>query len=225
MRCRRMWTAVVVSLMLVFAVPAHAQDRALTPTLLKRIAEAIDGHRVRGDQFVVASWDSLNPVAGVFPSRDDAAALVRQLGNRWNVFGPYVFPCPTPIPGGPDPCDPDPIPEPCPHVNPSMLWPPGPRPGRGGGPIPIMIPMTGAPMCPIPGRPPLPPRRDLTEVILTYRFRDGSTHPFALPINTDAVFLTLPAMDKFVFPYYSRIIGLDSTSAWRQRIVSGLRGR
>jgi hypothetical protein len=34
------------------------------------------------------------------------------------------------------------------------------------------------------------------------------------------VFLSIPAIDKFVIPYYARIIGADAAAAMRRDIVS-----
>jgi hypothetical protein len=40
--------------------------------------------------------------------------------------------------------------------------------------------------------------------------------------EVDAIFLTLPAIDKFMIPYYSRVFGIDSAAAMRTQIVRDL---
>lgn len=65
--------------------------------------------------------------------------------------------------------------------------------------------------------------RNVAEMSLVLRNRDGTGRTITLPPSTNAIFLNLSAWDKFVFPYYEKIIGLDSTAAWRDRIISRLR--
>ena len=64
---------------------------------------------------------------------------------------------------------------------------------------------------------------NLSGISLVLTRRDGTTRTISLPPGTDAVFLSLPAMDKLVFPYYARIIGLEATTAWRTRMVEQMR--
>ena len=64
-------------------------------------------------------------------------------------------------------------------------------------------------------------RSQISSMSLVLKMRDGSSRTIALPSGTDAVFLSYPAYDKFVFPYYEHVIGLEATAAMRQRMISG----
>jgi hypothetical protein len=61
----------------------------------------------------------------------------------------------------------------------------------------------------------------ISSMSLTLKMHDGSARTIALPSGTDAIFLSYSAYDKFVFPYYERVIGLEATAAMRQRMLSG----
>lgn len=67
-------------------------------TLLRRIAEAVEGDRSGGQVYVVASLDGLHPVAGTFPDPKSAEQAAFDLGGGFQVFGPYQAP-PEPPPG------------------------------------------------------------------------------------------------------------------------------
>jgi hypothetical protein len=185
-------------------------SRTPTQTLLRRLAEAVDGNRAPGDVFVVASYDSLNPVAGVFRTRADAEAMVRRLGApSWDVFGPYhsdLAPVGC-IPRDPrsDSCGDEPVTE-CVH--------------DGYRSVMDRLVLQVSPIC--------PPdasvfrgirQRSIDSITVTLHVR-GDSRSLHLPGSIDAIFLTMPALDKFAFPYYSRIIGMDATSDLRRRIAA-----
>jgi hypothetical protein len=174
---------------------ARAQDSTRVPsqTLLRRLAEAVDGNRGRGAIFIVASYDSLNRVDGVFRDRERAAARARALGRSYDVFGPFRSDLPEPCSHDPD--DPDPCVRPCVHDALTSLR--APR----------------ASMC--PPSPVAIRTGQIDSLFLTFRLKDGRIQRVVLPPTADAIFLTFPALDKFAFPYYSRIIGLDSAAAMR----------
>ncbi len=65
--------------------------------------------------------------------------------------------------------------------------------------------------------------RDVAAMSLVLTKRDGTSRTISLPLSTNAIFLNLSAWDKFVFPYYEKIIGLEATAAWRDRIIRELR--
>ena len=187
------------ALVLLSSFQADAQEPSRVPsqTLLKRLAEAVDGHRHGRSVYVVARYDSLSPVAAVFRERPEAEALARRMGRGYDVFGPYRYEPPQP----PD-------------------WPPQP-----GYSIPEIAfggcthdgktsAMEG--ICPQP----FMPLDSIVGVFLTFRMRDGSTRPVNVPPSADAIFLTLPAIDKFVIPYYAGIIGADAAAAMRRNIVN-----
>lgn len=58
---------------------------------------------------------------------------------------------------------------------------------------------------------------------LTLRMRDGTVRTIPLPAGTDAIFLTLSAVDKFAMPYYVRIVGVDSAAALRGSMTGSAR--
>lgn len=59
------------------------------PVLLRRIAEAVDGHRTGAPVYVVASLEpGLSPIA-VFEDRKAAQTRLRELGSKAALFGPY----------------------------------------------------------------------------------------------------------------------------------------
>jgi hypothetical protein len=64
---------------------------------------------------------------------------------------------------------------------------------------------------------------EVQSVSLVFNMRNSSTRTIALPSGSDAIFLSLSAYDKFVFPYYARIIGIDATAAWRQQMIRQFR--
>ena len=159
-----------------------------TPTLLKRIAEALDGNRTGQRVWVVASRDSLNPVRGVLTDRDQALALARRLGPRYGAFGPYQTarePQSAMIVIG------------CQHDGLHSVF---------------------APRC--PGG--LLPALEVDSMTLVLHRRGGGTQRTSISSGVDAIFLTLPAIDKFAIPYYARVLGLDAAAAMRADIVRGI---
>ena len=65
-------------------------------------------------------------------------------------------------------------------------------------------------------------QRDVVSMTLVTRLRDSTIHEMHMGPQVDAIFLTLPAIDKFMIPYYSRVVGIDSAAAMRTQIVRGL---
>ena len=57
---------------------------------------------------------------------------------------------------------------------------------------------------------------DVRGLSLVITRHDGKRDSIPLPPNADAVFLSLSSVDKFVVPYYSRILGLPAVTAMRQ---------
>jgi hypothetical protein len=51
------------------------------------------------------------------------------------------------------------------------------------------------------------------------RLKDGRTLRYPLDRATDAVFMSLAAIDKFVIPYYTRVLSVEDAAALRQEIV------
>ena len=68
--------------------------------------------------------------------------------------------------------------------------------------------------CPAPMR-----WSEIDSVWLSVRMRNGSVRITPVPIETDAIFLRTSAIDKFVVPYYTRILGIDSAAAMRRAMA------
>jgi hypothetical protein len=66
--------------------------------------------------------------------------------------------------------------------------------------------------------PPAAPIRpaEITGLSLVITRAGGVRDTLPLPVGADAIFLSMPAIDKFVVPYYQRILGLPLTSELRQ---------
>ncbi len=173
---------------------AVAQDttRVPGPTLLKRIAEAVDGDRTGQLLYVVARYDSLSPVRGVLQDRGEATTLARRLGAAYDVFGPFRSPSgPLPVPDGVLPC---------PH----------------DGIMSILFPS----MCPYPVRGGRFTQRDIAGIEVSFRLRDGTTRTFPLSRNADAVFFTMPAIEKFAIPYYLKIVGAEAAATLQSQFAA-----
>lgn len=157
-----------------------------TPVLLKRLAEALDGNRTGDPVFIVASYDSLSPVRGVFPTRADANALAHRLGTSYDVFGPFVA-----------------------ANEPRML-----KVCKHDGTYSY-----AEPICP---EPPDVLLANVAEISLHIVTTDGHTRDIPVGRTTDALFLSLPAVDKFMIPYYARVIGVDAAAALRASIARSM---
>jgi hypothetical protein len=77
-----------------FTSAARGQE-LLTPTALRRFAEALDGVRSGSPVFILACRDSSYRVGAVVPQSEVNAAQSR-LGSCYSAFGPY-FPPPDPF--------------------------------------------------------------------------------------------------------------------------------
>jgi hypothetical protein len=150
-----------------------AQGAVPTAGLLRRVAEAVAGHRSLAPVWVVGSEVDTIDIIGVFESRAAAEVVMRRSSSlRPLLMGPYTKSRDEARLGSvflPD----------CQHDGIS-LW--GPR------------------RCP----PPFIPFRDIDNVSLTVRLRDGTVRTIPVPTSVDAVFFSISALDKFVIPYYAR---------------------
>jgi len=175
------------------AVAGAQQDatRVPTVTLLKRIAEAVDGRRTGRSVFVVTNVDSMN-VTVVVSTRAEAMGVVRRLGPRYEIHGPFR----TDVNLGELE---NIVPSECVHdaITSAM------RVKICNGAV-IRL-------------------ENLESLSLVIRKLDGTVRTVQLPLTTNAIFLNLSAFDKFVFPYYEKIMGLEATAAWRDRLVQELR--
>ena len=69
--------------------------------------------------------------------------------------------------------------------------------------------------CPMPLR-----WGQIDSVSLRVRLRDGSVRITPIPVDADAVFLRWSGIDKFVVPYYVRVLGADSAAAMRRALAT-----
>jgi hypothetical protein len=58
-------------------------------SLLKRLAEAVDGYRTGGTLFVVADSQLPHTVRGVFSTLPEAMDIARRAGGTYGAFGPF----------------------------------------------------------------------------------------------------------------------------------------
>jgi hypothetical protein len=63
---------------------------------------------------------------------------------------------------------------------------------------------------------------DVDSVFVTVRLRNGDRRIIGYGPEMDALFFTPAAIDKFLIPYYVRIMGVDSAAALRRRLLSRL---
>jgi hypothetical protein len=179
-----------VALAFLAAPAAHSQtpDRQRQPgaVMLRRIAEAVDGHRTGDRVYVVASYEATFPVLGVFANEREAAQRARTAGANAAVFGPYAT---DRDPGGA-------LLTGCVHVTSSRMHPA------------LCVPPVNAPF----------PMSEIRTMTLVIRRTNGTTDSLSLARDTDAIFLTLSAIDKFAVPYYTGILGLAATANLRRDI-------
>jgi hypothetical protein len=179
--------------------PADAQDTARVPSqvLLKRLAEAVDGHRHGRTVYIVARNDSLAEVVGVFENRVQAVDDARRRGSTYGVFGGYKYVPP-----------PSPLPQPRGHDFPEIVL---------GGCIHDGKRSAWRAICPQD----VLPLSSVDSLSLVVRLKDGTTRRWDLGTSTDAVFLSQAAIDKFAIPYYARILGVEAAAAMRGAILAG----
>lgn len=74
-------------------------------------------------------------------------------------------------------------------------------------------------MIPLYCPPTFMPFRDIERVTITIRLRDGTDRTVPVPRSVDAVFFSVSALDKFVFPYYTRLLGAEQAAGMRRNLV------
>jgi hypothetical protein len=209
--------ALAVSL-LAPTLPAQ-QPNAVTPTLLRRLAEAVDGHRTGTPVWVVGDYGFPNRIHAVRPQRDSAVAdstriaMERPATGPVGIFGPFVAPVDS-IRPPPDPSDLLPPP----RIELDFGWI---VPGCVHDRQTSVMRALGFEVEAICGGQ-LLPLDDLVEMRLVQELRSGEIITTTLPTWVDALFLTMPAIDKFVVPYYARILGPEEASRMRMDIMRRL---
>ena len=206
MRCTRnarlfVWIAVLFASVSIPLNCLTAQPEPPPPSaeLLKRLGEAVDGYRSGGLVYVVATQRQPYIVFGVYPSRamaDSVMRAVRRAELAPAVFGPYASQADGPHAMAF-------ISDTCAHINGSRLdCPPGTFFAGAAAQYVRAV--------------------DVDSVFVTVRLRNGDKRVIGYGPEVDALFFTPAAIDKFVIPYYVRIIGVDSAAALRRRLLSRL---
>jgi hypothetical protein len=169
-------------------------DEAMSAGLLRRLAEAADGYRTGERIWIVARTEAPYQIVGIFT---DTIGAARAKGTAPGVdfFGPFVTP-------------------------------------RDYNRAVLLVPVRHRPPT-IYGldtlaswRLPEPPlfMDDLDSVVITaYNRRGVAWHGSAPGRDIDAGFFTLAAQDKFVFPYYSSVSGLDAALRMRESVADYIR--
>lgn len=172
-----------VWLIVILARSAAAQsipDTTMTASLLKRLGEAVDGSRTGAPVWVVAAWRFPHRVLGVFANREVAAAATRRLAG-YGLFGPYIAPPDSGVS--------------------TLMYTMDPCPGRHD-------PYSNCPDSLWSGYSLALPQSAIDSITINL-FSEGAiaAHRSFTPDQLDAVFFTLPAIDKFAIPYYERLYG------------------
>lgn len=168
---------------------------AMSASLLRRLAEAVDGYRSGETLFVAAARSFPHDVAGVFTSSRQATEVARRKGVDYGVFGPYFAP--------PD------------SGNEMMLYSLRPCPGLHEWDS--WCPDTTFALNQAV------PYANIKDITITIHAKDGSSVERVLSPQVDAVFLTLSAIDKFVMPYYTRVYNAQFAADMRAAYVRSLR--
>jgi hypothetical protein len=174
----------------------------LAATLLIRLGEAADGYRTGEPVFVVAGYDFPHAILGVFTTRRTATDSALRGGPDFGVFGPFValrdLPPPREIPDRH-------------HRLPEII--------AGGGCAHMASSALRPAYCPAQLLQ-LLAFEEVVDITVAMRTRSGgivsSTYD---PREADAVFFTMAALDKFVFPYYAGLLGVEHAAAMRREIV------
>ena len=173
-----------------------AQDTTMmSATLLRRLAEAVDGQRNNRAGWVVIQQQFPHDVKGVYFTAPLAAAAASRL-TGYTVRGPFSTPSDSGTRTVLYAVDP------CPGVHDSFSQCPD-----------TTHPGTLAAVATVP-------QDEVDRIVVTIYGRRGDPLRRRFPgSSVDAVFFTLPAIDKFVMPYYTRLYGPDVAAQMRAAYV------
>lgn len=195
---------------------AGAQTAPMSPTLLRRLAEAVESDQSGRPVFVVARAEIPNNVAGMFANRDSAKALARRSGPTYDVFGPYVAPIPAPGPVAGVAVRPPAGMALCVHDGLSNMYPPVEGAWMTPPPAAKSWSTSRAPrMCIDTLRPP----GKINKVSLVFEYDHGGKWGIPIQPGVDAVFMSKSAIEKFAVPYYVRVLGIDAAAAMRHEVL------
>lgn len=173
---------------------APPPPRPASAGLLRRLAAAADGYRTGRPVWVVASDMEPYAVSGVFQHEDSAISAQRSMSG-YDVYGPYT----TPRDWGRMP-----IWVARPHMKPTIYG------------------EDNRPRWRLPDTPWL--ADDIDSVVVTAHHRSGATwRGVSRGLEVDAVFFTVAAHDKFVYPYYAGLYGPDAATRMRESLGAYIR--
>jgi len=69
------------------------------------------------------------------------------------------------------------------------------------------------------------PLDSVAEMSITFHMRNGSSRTISVGREADAIFLTGAAMDRFVFPFYAREVGVEMAARMREDMIKAQQRR
>lgn len=192
---------ILLAVLVAVSLPTVAQSQGKTEQYLKLVAAAVSGYSAGGPVYVVICETAGEyKVIGVFATPTEAqAAATAAKTNRTscNVEGPYSNSVGT---SGADMA--------------SMTYGGGCKKGPDSD---CIGDSTRAFIAPI---------GQIQSVTITYQLRDGNrvTEQFD-PRRVEAIFFTMPAVDRMLIPYYVRVYGLNGAVRRRQVLLDLYRAR
>lgn len=173
--------------------PAGAQTPDIpTAALLRRVAEAVDGRRDGQNVWVVVSPASPYNVLGTFHTAAQATAAVSLHPGYWSL-GPYNSPADS-------------------GTGHAELFALTMCPGGHGS----------LSQCPDTSRSGYAmPVSEVDSVVVTV-YGHGAPVRMTYGNQVDALFFTLSAVDKFLLPYYARLLGPSEAARMRGSYVTAL---
>lgn len=184
------------------ATPVRAQGTADTTSpppsasLLRRLAEAVDGQRTGRPVWVVIQRAFPHRVEGVYADAVPARAVAGRLAG-YSVLGPFV----TPVDSGTQ----------------TVMYTVDPCPGKHDSVshCPDTTRSNGTALQAMPAQ-------SVDSLVVTIYGKDSRIHRTYAPTEVDALFFTLSAIDKFVMPYYTRLYGPDVAAEMRRNYLRQL---
>jgi len=177
-------------------------DSAPPPSagLLRRLAESADAFRSGRVVYLVAQDSGYYNVAGGFYSRDSALALVRANGPTWHAYPTQTSPDPYGADGSVQVILPG-----CYKDTRTTRWI-CPTRDSSGALLPVMR------------------LRDVLRIEVTFVQGGGKRTTVRMePQNAGATIYTLQDFDRFIVPYYTRVLGPAYAARQREELMSFVR--
>jgi hypothetical protein len=172
--------------------PAAAQDTTqMSASLLRRLAEAVDGQRNNRPVWVVIQRDFPHDVNGVYWSATQAKEIAARLSG-YIVSGPFITPPDSGLK--------------------TMMYSVDPCPGWHDS-------FSFCHDTTFQGSSALLPVDDVDSMVVTVYSRHAPIRRAFPRASVDALFFTLSAIDKFVVPYYTRLYGPEVAARMRSQYL------